>query len=111
VNWNAEALDWADPDDAPDLFQPEWAEKPAKVPVRRGRRTKAVPEISTTIRLDADVADPFRAGGEDWQSRVNAALREWIKSLERRNPQLKSTPLRSPARPRPKACDSVARRS
>ena len=44
---------WEDPDDAPDLSQPEWAEKFSKVPIKRGRLPKAVRKISTTIRLDA----------------------------------------------------------
>jgi len=36
------------------------------------------PKTSTTIRLDADIIDRFRAGGPGWQSRINAALREWL---------------------------------
>ena len=35
---------------------------------------------STTIRLDHDVLEAFRAGGAGWQSRINAALREWLQS-------------------------------
>lgn len=70
--------DWRDPDDAPDLSQPERAEKLAKVPVKRGRPRKEARKISTTIRLDADVMEAFRAGGEGWQSRINAVLREWL---------------------------------
>ncbi len=75
-----------DPDDAPDLSLPEWAEKLAKAPVRRGRPVKAVPKVSTTIRLDADVMNAFRAGGEGWQSRINAALREWLNNSRTRRP-------------------------
>lgn len=30
------------------------------------------------IRLDRDVLDVFRASGPGWQTRMNAALREWI---------------------------------
>ncbi len=67
------------PEDAPDLSTPEWAAKMAAAPVKRGGRPKsAAPKASTTIRLDADVLERFRADGDGWQSRVNAALREWI---------------------------------
>lgn len=31
------------------------------------------------IRLDRDVLAAFRAAGPDWQIRVNAALRDWLK--------------------------------
>jgi uncharacterized protein (DUF4415 family) len=34
---------------------------------------------STTVRFDRDVLDAFRAGGAGWQTRMNAALREWLK--------------------------------
>lgn len=34
---------------------------------------------STTIRFDTDVLNAFRAAGPGWQSRINAALREWLK--------------------------------
>lgn len=34
---------------------------------------------STTIRFDRDVLDAFRASGPGWQTRMNAALREWLK--------------------------------
>jgi len=34
--------------------------------------------VSTTIRLDPDVIEAFRAQGRGWQSRINAALREWL---------------------------------
>ncbi len=31
-----------------------------------------------TIRLDADLLAELRALGKGWQTKVNAALREWI---------------------------------
>lgn len=37
-------------------------------------------EISTRLRLDADVLAAFRAGGQGWQARANAALRDWLKA-------------------------------
>jgi uncharacterized protein (DUF4415 family) len=67
--------DWVDPDDVPDLTGPEWAEAIAKAEVRRGRPPLARPKVSTTIRLDADVLEKFRATGPGWQSRINAILK------------------------------------
>lgn len=67
-----------DPDDAPDLSTPEWQEKFAAAKVQRGRPKADSRKVSTTIRLDADVVAAFRAGGEGWQSRINAALKEWL---------------------------------
>jgi uncharacterized protein (DUF4415 family) len=69
---------WIDPDDAPDLSLPEWADKVNAATVRRGRPKSDSPKTSTTIRLDADIIDRFRAGGPGWQSRINTALREWL---------------------------------
>jgi uncharacterized protein (DUF4415 family) len=65
-------------DAAPDLSAPEWRKKFAAAPVRRGRPPIGAPKVSTTIRLDPDVIEAFRAQGRGWQSRINAALREWL---------------------------------
>ena len=45
---------------------------------QRGRPTGSYKE-STTIRFDRDVLAAFRAGGPGWQTRMNAALRDWLK--------------------------------
>ena len=48
---------------------------------RRGRplgSVQAVKKRSTTIRLDADVLEALRATGPGWQTRINAAAREWL---------------------------------
>ena len=78
--------EWVDPDDAPDLSTPEWRAKIEQadlyhgdVLVRRGRPPSDDPKISTTIRLDADIVAKFRAQGPKWQTRINEALREWLK--------------------------------
>jgi len=47
----------------------------AKLP---GRPRKDAPKVFTGIRLDADVLAAFKAGGKGWQTRLNAALREWL---------------------------------
>ncbi|WP_147492451.1 BrnA antitoxin family protein, partial [Burkholderia pseudomallei] len=37
-------------------------------------------KTATTIRLDDDVLDAFKATGRGWQTRVNAVLKEWLKT-------------------------------
>jgi uncharacterized protein (DUF4415 family) len=72
---------WSDPDDAPELSDAWFAEadlyRGDKL-VRRGRPKAAVTKIHTGIRLDADIVAAFKAQGPGWQSRMNAALREWL---------------------------------
>lgn len=46
---------------------------------RRGRPVGSDKE-STTIRFDRDVLAAFRASGPGWQTRMNAALRDWLKT-------------------------------
>jgi uncharacterized protein (DUF4415 family) len=68
---------WSDPDDAPDLSTPKWKAKLAVAPVKRGRPKSADTKLSTTIRIDRDVLSAFKKGGPGWQTRINAALRDW----------------------------------
>lgn len=44
---------------------------------RRGPGKKPLKE-QVAIRLDPEVLGAFRAGGPGWQTRVNAALKEWL---------------------------------
>ena len=67
-------------DDAPDLSTDGWPEKFAKASVRRGRPPLAKPKVSTTIRLSQDVIDHFKAAGRGWQTRIDDALRDWIRT-------------------------------
>lgn len=46
---------------------------------QRGRPAGSDKE-STTIRFDRDVLAAFRADGPGWQTRMNAALRDWLKN-------------------------------
>ena len=47
----------------------------------RGRGPqKAPPKVSTTIRLSPDVVQAFRAGGDGWQTRIDAALKDWLRT-------------------------------
>ena len=46
---------------------------------QRGRPVGSDKE-STTIRFDRDVLAAFRDAGPGWQTRMNAALRDWLKN-------------------------------
>lgn len=70
------ARDWVDPDEIPDLSTYEWAKVIEAAPLRRGRPKAAVTKVSTTIRLDPDVIEAFKAQGPGWQGRMNDALRK-----------------------------------
>jgi uncharacterized protein (DUF4415 family) len=45
----------------------------------RGRPRLATPKVLVSIRYDADIIERFRATGEGWQTRMNDALREWLR--------------------------------
>jgi uncharacterized protein (DUF4415 family) len=74
---------WIDPDNAPEITD-EWiggAElREVQKVVRRGRSPGGT-KTPTTVRLDNDVLDAFRATGQRWQSCLNAALADWLKRL------------------------------
>lgn len=88
------AKPWVDPDDAPELTD-EFLEKgvwrigdkvvsreeaQTEAVKRRGRPAGSGTKISTTIRFDAEVLAAFKALGDGWQTRMNDALKEWLKS-------------------------------
>lgn len=43
--------------------------------LREGRQGARSGQEVVTIALDPDVVEHFKAGGDDWQARMNAALR------------------------------------
>lgn len=47
---------------------------------KRGRPASANPKAHVNLRLDAEVVDAFRASGDGWQTRLNAALKDWLKT-------------------------------
>lgn len=49
-----------------------------KLGVRGPQKTPTKERI--TIRLSREVVDRFRESGEGWQTRIDAALREWLKN-------------------------------
>lgn len=45
----------------------------------RGRPQGSGKKEQVTLRLDTDILEQFRATGNGWQTRINDALRDWIK--------------------------------
>lgn len=41
---------------------------------------KASPKVPTTIRLSPEVSSAFRATGNGWQMRIDAALKDWLRT-------------------------------
>ena len=77
-----------------DKDSPEWTEADFKQAKRlkdmpasfqqaiqrvRGPQKSPV-KIQTTIRFDPDVLEGLKATGRGWQTRVNDAMREWLRS-------------------------------
>ena len=60
-----------------DPDNPAWTEDMLGAPVlKRARGPQAAPtKILTSVRLDADILEFFKAKGAGYQSRINAALR------------------------------------
>lgn len=63
-------------------FRPAGEVLPASLAAKLKSRgpNKAPTKERITIRLSADVVQPFRATGTGWQSRLDAALKDWLKS-------------------------------
>ena len=63
-----------------DPDNPAWTEDMLGAPVlRRGRGPQAAPtKVLTSVRLDADILEFFKATGAGYQSRINAALRQEV---------------------------------
>ena len=67
----------ADPDAAP-FTDAEWEQ--AKPLVRRGRPLGSGTKTQVTLRLDVEVVEKFRASGDGWQTRINDALKSWVRT-------------------------------
>jgi len=65
----------------PHIFGKERAAEMLKP--KRGRPISASPKAHVNIRLDAEIVEQFRATGRGWQTRLNAALKEWLKTHSR----------------------------
>jgi uncharacterized protein (DUF4415 family) len=82
-DWISQA-DW-DSVDSPELTESDFQDmRPVSqvlpdlaATFRRARGAQKAPTKQlVSLRLDRDVLEHFRAGGEGWQSRLNAALRK-----------------------------------
>lgn len=71
--------DGKDEDDRPASVE-EMNSAMASYRAKRGRPAGSVTKEQVAIRLDRDVLAAFRASGAGWQTRMNAALRDWLKT-------------------------------
>ena len=74
--------DWIDPDDAPELddaFFETADEYRGNTLVKRGRPKADTVKQRVTMRLDPEIVESFKAGGPGWQSRINQALKEYLR--------------------------------
>jgi uncharacterized protein (DUF4415 family) len=85
---------WVDSDDAPELTDDFFDKatpmignkavskeefKEAVTKVLLGRPAGTGSKASTTIRMDKDILSAFKSTGRGWQTRINNALRDWLK--------------------------------
>ena len=63
-------------------MQPAASALPASLQAKLRTRgpQKAPTKERITIRLSPEVVQPFRDTGDGWQSRLDAALKDWLKS-------------------------------
>ena len=63
-------------------FRPAGEVLPSSLRKKLGVRgpQKSPTKERITIRLSREVVEQFRESGEGWQTRVDSALREWLKS-------------------------------
>lgn len=59
--------------------QPLTDEQLAKLRPVRGRPLGSGKKVHMTVRFDADVIEAFKTTGTGWQTRMNDALRQYVK--------------------------------
>lgn len=64
--------------DALPFTDAEWEQ--VKPFVRRGRPLGSGSKAQVTLRLDVDVLEKFKASGDGWQTRINEALKSWVRT-------------------------------
>jgi len=47
---------------------------------KRGRPVGSGTKEQVAIRFDREILETFRASGQGWQTRMNDALRDWLRS-------------------------------
>ena len=67
----------------PDTYEVSAEQMKAMQPL--GKRGRGRPKLASTkelvsIRYDAEVIRAFRASGEGWQTRMNDALKDWLRT-------------------------------
>jgi uncharacterized protein (DUF4415 family) len=80
--------DWDEVEDNPELTEEElkemrpfrevFPELAASIDRKLGRPKAENPKKAISLRLDQDVIERFKAGGDGWQSRMNEALRKAV---------------------------------
>lgn len=73
----AAGLEPAEDEDSPDATQLLQAEVAKR---RAGRPKGSGAKEQVAIRFDRDVLAAFRASGPGWQTRMNNALKDWLKT-------------------------------
>lgn len=75
--WTAEDLDRAQParEVLSQLFSPERVQS---LLTPRGRPKADVTKVRVGIRLSPEVIEHFKTSGDGWQTRIDAALRQFI---------------------------------
>ncbi|MDA8092318.1 MAG: BrnA antitoxin family protein [Betaproteobacteria bacterium] len=63
--------------DAVPLTDAEW--EAVKPTLKRGRPFAVMTKERITIRLSREVVAQFRATGQGWQTRIDEALKEWMR--------------------------------
>jgi uncharacterized protein (DUF4415 family) len=66
-----------DPNDA-EAVAAYWAKGEVRLPGQRGPQ-KLPRKVAVTVRYSAEVVEYFKATGEGWQTRMNDALRAYVK--------------------------------
>ena len=76
----------------PDKDNPEWTREDFRTAITfdqlpqgmrkmlRGRPRIVQPKEHITIRLSHEVVEKFRSSGAGWQTRVDAALKDWLRN-------------------------------
>ena len=64
--------------DAGPFTDAEWEQ--VKPLVRRGRPLGSGTKAQVTLRLDVEVLEKFKASGDGWQTRINEALKSWVRT-------------------------------
>ena len=76
-----ELIDEENPEWTDEMFKPSgrFEALPESLQAKlRGRPKAAVTKERITIRLSPEVVERFRASGDGWQTRVDAALKDWL---------------------------------